>query len=566
MKHGKLLVVLLCMAMTVFMAKPGQAEAAGGATMLPDSSILINYEEESVEVLAGDNTEIFYSDSSTAQNWESAPIVGGKAIFDISWIKPSTTARIYIRGDKDQVVTARYIDAQENLSVQFVGDLSAADVVDIDKWKEAYKKYDSFSTETGYILFFLKKGGVGTAFFELEKIEWRKGDNGNWRPFAKLNFAEMNAKGASLQFRLKAVNDADTADKKSGKRYSGTAKLTLQKIAAAPAVSVNNAAMSLGIRNGMEYSLNKKDWYLIPVYARTATTDRMSVPVTDFDFLPTTNIRVTAIAVPMVMQVAANTRIDRELVETNPGRYICQKNEAGELTGVYVYVRTAASDKKAASKTAEVLLPFAVGKPDIEKDITVTYQQTKTGNAGVVLVNNTLSTDPVDYQYAVVENPDTMTPEELSEVKWSTLKAEKTVKVGSSKAVPGYYLIFRVATAGKDELPSQYETYKYRIQYDKVSFAAISSTSYYPGGEITAVTSNNAISGEITYTWERSNAINGTYEKITSGTGYEASKYTIKEQDVGYYIRVTISNVSESGEKAEVTSKSTGKIAPNPTK
>lgn len=566
MKYGKKLAMLFCMAALVLCARTKTAEAAGGATMLPDSSILVNYENESIEVTVGENKEIFFSDSSTAQNWESAPIVGGKAIFDFSWIKPSTTARIYIRGDKDQVVTARYLEAQETLSVQFVGDLSAADVVDIDKWKAAYSSYDKFSNETGYILFFLKKGGVGTAFFEMEKIEWRKGDNGNWRPFSELNFAEMNAKGAILHFRLKAINDADTADKKSGKRYSSSAKLTLQKVSAAPVVSVNNAAMSLGIRNGMEFSLNKKDWILIPVYARSATTDVMAVPVSDFDFLPTTNIRVTSIAVPMVMQVTANTRIDLKLIEANPDKYICKKNEAGELVGVFVYVRTAASDKKAASKTAEVLLPFASGKPDIENDIVVTYQQTKTGNAGLILENKTLSTDPTDYQYAVVENPATMTPEELSEVKWSTLKAEKSVKIGSSKALPGYYLILRVATTSKDELPSEFETYKYRIQYDKVSFAAISSTSYYPGGEITAVTSNNAIAGEITYTWERSDALNGSYVKITSGTGYEASKYTIQEGDVGYYIRCTISNVSETGEKAEVTSKSTGKIAKDPTK
>ena len=60
--------------------------------------------------------------------------------------------------------------------------------------------------------------------------------------------------------------------------------------------------------------------------------------------------------------------------------------------------------------------------------------------------------------------------------------------------------------------------------------------------------------------------LTGAYTKITSGTGYEASKYTIQEGDIGYYIRVTISNVSSAGETAQATSKSTGKIAKDPTK
>ncbi len=566
MKYRKYLLFLLFVAASLLLIRPVTAEAAGGATMLPDESVLVNYEDESVEITVGENTKIFYSDSATAINWEVAPVVDGKAIFDFSWIKPSTTARIYIKGDKDSLVTARYIEAQEQLSIQFVGDLSAADVVDIDAWKQAYKAYDCFSNDTGYLLFFIKKAGAGTAFFSLDRIEWRKGETGKWRSFEELNFAEMNARGATLQFRVKAVNDEDTKDKKSGSRYSSVAKLNLQKISAAPVISINSAAMTLGIRNGMEYSLNQKDWFLVPVYVRTATGNQVSVPVSDFDILPSTNIRVTAISVPMVMQVTANTRIDKKLVEANPDRYICRRDDGGNITGVCVYVRMAASANKAASRMVEVILPFAKGKPDMKHDISVSYQQSKTGMSGVVLVNNTLSTEPVDYQYAIVENPYDMTPEELSSVKWSTLKAEKTVKVGSSKALPEHYLIFRTATAGRDELPSEFEIYPYPIRYDKVSFAAISTTSLYPGGEITAVTGNNAIYGEITYTWERSDVLTGAYTKITSGTGYEASKYTIQEGDIGYYIRVTISNVSSAGETAQATSKSTGKIAKDPTK
>ena len=86
----------------------------------------------------------------------------------------------------------------------------------------------------------------------------------------------------------------------------------------------------------------------------------------------------------------------------------------------------------------------------------------------------------------------------------------------------------------------------------------------YPGGVISAVTSNNAIAGEITYTWQRCQTATGTFETITSGEGYEASKYTIRESDVGYYIRVVISNTSITGEKASVISKNSGKIAKDP--
>ena len=108
-------------------------------------------------------------------------------------------------------------------------------------------------------------------------------------------------------------------------------------------------------------------------------------------------------------------------------------------------------------------------------------------------------------------------------MKWSSLKATKTVKVSSSKAQTGKYLIFRVAAKNKGELPSEFVKYPYQILYDKVTYATISTTSLYPGGVITAVTGNNAISGQITYTWERCDMVNGTYSTIMVGEGYAAS-------------------------------------------
>lgn len=561
---GKL-AVLSGMLAVAFWGRAGSAEAAGNATMLSDKAIQVNYQYESMEVTGGQNTVIYYSDNANASEWEAMPVKNGKAVFDISWIKSGVTTRIYLKGDKDTLITARYINAEEKLSADFVGDISAADVVDVDAWKKVYDKYPNFSPETGYILFFTKQGGAETAFFDVEQIEWKKGSTGNWQPFARLNLAEMNAKGVTLFFRIKSVNDEDTADGISGKRYSSEAKVILTKTSQAPAVNVNNASMTLGIRNGMEYSLDKKEWHLVPTYGKTATSDAISVPVISFDVLPTTNRRVTSLAVPLILEVAANAKIDETLITANPGKYRYETNEEGKITGIYVYVRTAASGRKAASKIVEVLIPFGAADPDIAKDITLTYQNTKSGTGGVILTNNTTATNPTVYQYAIVDDPATLTAEDLSGLKWSTLKAAKTLKVSSSKALPGQYFIFRVAPEGKEELPSAFEAYPYPIQYDKVSYAAISTTSLYPGGVISAVTSNNAISGNITYTWERSQSLTGTYTKITSGTGYENSKYTIKKEDIGYYIRVVISNTSATGEEASVTSKSSGKIAQDPT-
>lgn len=565
-KLCKGMLMLLGAAAVSLFANGTRAEAAGNATMLPDRSIQVNYEYEEMEVTAGQNTVIYYSDNANANVWEEAEVVGGKAVFDISWVKPGVTTRVYLRGDKDTLVTARYINAQEKFSAEFVGDISAADVVDVEAWKDVYDAYPQFSSETGYILFFTKQGGAETAYFAVENVEWKKGASGNWRDFAELNLGEMNAKGAGLYFRIKAVNDADTSDKISGSRYSSDAKVVLQKTAIAPTVNVNNASMSMSIRNGMEYSLDEQDWYLVPNYSKGATGDDVSVRVEEYDVLPTTNQRVSTLAVPFVLGVDANRKIDATLATEYPGKYETEKNEAGEITGIYVYVRTAAGQRKSASKTARVLIPFAKTKPDIEKDITVAYQNTKSGTGGLVLTNNTTVKDGYDYQYAIVDDPDNMTGEELSELKWSTLKATKTVKVSSSKALTGMYLIFRVAAQSKNELPSEFVAYPYQIIYDKVTYAGLSSTSLFPGGVFTAVTGNNAISGDITYTWERSETANGTYTTITSGTGYAASQYTIKDSDIGYYIRVRISNRSTvTGESASVTSKNSGKIIKDPT-
>lgn len=565
MKQVKKLACILGMLIVPLLCAPKSAEAAGNATMLPDSSIKVDYQYQSIEVTGGKNTVIYYSENANASIWESVPVgADGKAVFDISWLKPGTTARIYLRGDQDTLVTARYIEAQERLSAKFVGDISAADVVDIEEWKKVYSKYANFSSQTGYILFFTKRGGAETAFFDVSRIEWKKDTTGNWQPFDKLNIAHMDAKGVTLYFRIKAVNDADTADGISGKRFSSEARLQIQKKAAAPSVTVNNATMALSIRNGMEYSLNNKDWNLVPVYSRAATTNLVSVPVTDFDILPLTNRRISSIAVPLILNVGANVKIDKSLVDANPGKYKCQTAEDGTVTGIYVYVRTAANERRSASAVREVLVPFAVAEPDVARDIKLAYQATKTGNAGITLTNISTSANSVNYQFAVVDDPDNLTAEELSELKWSTLKAGKTVKVSSSKALTGSYLIFRVTAESKMELPSAYEKYPYPVLYDKVTYAALSATSHYPGGVISVATSNNAISGDIKYVWQRSSTANGTYTDITSGTGYANSKYTITNEDVGYYIRVVVSNTSMTGEKAEVISRNSGKIARDP--
>jgi len=559
--------LLFCALGVVTAAKGTGAKAAGNATMLPDQSIQVNYEYEEMVVTAGNNTVIYYADNANATIWEEAEVnEDGKAIFDISWVKSGVTTRVYLKGDADTLVTARYINAEEKFSAEFVGDISAADVVDVDAWKDVYKDYPQFTSETGYVLFFTKQGGAETAYFDVENVEWRKGTTGNWRDFKELNLGQLNSKGATIYFRIKAVNDEDTQDKVSGSRYSSDAKVFLQKKAVAPTVNVNNATMSISIRNGMEYSLNEEDWYLVPTYSKAATGNEVSVKVENYDILPTTNQRVTTLAVPFVLDVPANRKIDATLVTEYPGKYKVQKNEAGEITGIYVYVRTAAGQRKSASKTEVVVIPFANAVPDIMNDITVTYQNTKSGNSGIVLTNNTTVKDGQDYQYAIVDDPDNMTGEELSELKWSTLKTTKTVKVSSSKALTGKYLIFRVAAKNKGELPSEFVKYPYQILYDKVTYATISTTSLYPGGVISAVTGNNAISGPVTYTWERSNTANGTYSTIMSGEGYAASQYTIKESDIGYYIRVKISNTSAvTGESASVTSKSSGKVIKDPT-
>mgnify|MGYP001035392231 CR=1 FL=1 len=562
MKQVKKLACLFGMLIMPLLCASKSAEAAGNATMLPDSSIKVDYQYESIEVTGGKNTIIYYSENANASVWESVPVgADGKAVFDISWVKPGVTSRIYLKGDQDSLVTARYIEAEEKLSARFVGDISAADVVDVEEWKKVYSKYANFSSQTGYILFFTKRGGAETAFFDVNRIEWKKDSTGNWQPFDKLNIAHMNAKGVTLYFRIKAINDADTADGISGKRFSSEARLQIQKKAAAPSVTVNNAVMTLSIRNGMEYSLNNKDWNLVPVYSRTATTNLMSVPVVDFDILPLTNRRVNAISVPLVLDVDANAKIDKSLVTANPGKYKCQTAEDGTITGIYVYVRTAANERRSASAVREVLVPFAVADPNVARDIKLAYQATKTGTAGITLTNTATS---VNYQFAVVDDPDNLTAEELSELKWSTIKAGKTVKVSSTKALTGSYLIFRVTAESKMELPSTYEKYPYPILYDKVTYAALSATSHYPGGVISVATSNNAISGDIKYVWQRSSTANGTYTDIASGTGYANSKYTITNDDVGYYIRVIVSNTSVTGEKAEVISRNSGKIARNP--
>lgn len=519
--------------------------SAATTTGIDPANVNVDYVNETITVTTTNDKIVYYTETynKDISRWDACEVRNGKAVFDISWVNESKTVRIYLCGDVNTAVTSVDITWEEDFGVTFTGTLLNTDITEAETWKRVYAKYPNFSEDTGYLIFTLEENGRDMSYFpneSLDTIQWRKGDDGVWRNFSELDLKEMNIRGIKLEFRIVANNT---------ERASSIANISISKLTSAPVITVNPDTMTVGVKNGMEFSFDKENWILIPDYNKKFGTE---------DYLVTEATRNTAIEAiytdqritTVLMQELLQTKVSSFVMNTPMSKTSLEqyKNDftLGE-TGIIVYVRDAATNRKAASKIAEVIIPYAAdGKAEADANaLKFSYGESKTNTGGIVVENT--STDK--YQVAVVTPEDAEfskigTSEEnnldLSNMKWTSIKGGKTLKIANKKVPSGSYLVYRIA-GENGQLPSTY-LISDQMNYDVLTYAGIASAKKNAGDVLEAVVSTNLTADEVSFQWQRCADIKATEPKWTDISGATSSTYTLGEADANQYVRVKVTD------------------------
>jgi len=520
------------------------------AGAIDSDAVIVDYVNETVTVLTDDDEVIYFTEvyNKDIAKWDACEVRDGKASFDISWIASNKTVRLYLCGDVNTDVISVDITWEEDFSVEFTGTLLTADITEAEQWKQVYSDYENFSEDTGYFLFAMEENGRDMSYFELENIQWRKGDDGVWRDYDELDLREMNIRGIGLEFRVVADNEGPA-------RASSTAKISVSKLMSAPAILVNPNIMTLGIKNGMEFSFDKENWIMIPEYNKKFGTEEYLVDESVREAAIEkiyTNYRVSG----MIMQEVLKTQADGFTMNTPMNRDNLEDFNADgqvfELTdeGIVLYVREVGTDRKAASKIAEVIIPYAPEDMAIAEEgaLEFSYGASKTNTGGIVVENKT----ELRYQVGVItpeeweEIGDSQDDINLSNMKWTSIKPEKMLKISNKKVPKGSYLVYRIA-AEDGQLPSTYRIYG-PMEYNELTYVGVTSGKRAAGQTIEAVVSTNfekktdGTYDGLSFQWQRCANVKVETPEWTDIPGATNPTYELTNDDATQYVRVVVTN------------------------
>lgn len=450
---------LFTLAMVVGLLAPAQVAKAETATNLAGSEIKINYEDETLEIstaAALDNIYVTakYDDTdakSIAKTvWEAyaTTLVDDKheVIIDFApYAKATRDTVIYVKGGAS--VFALKINAQNStLKAAFSG----SNEVEVRGIKDKLSLTSSNSVgnaEYGYIYFTTGKGDTLAQYSTISNIQWKKGPKGTWRALSALDLSTYTNKGTTLYFRIKPTDltqigtETDKVYVNTGNRASNEAKLAYAKRATAPKVTISGTSLVLSLKAGQEYSFDGKKW--VNVSAAHAVDNKVP-KLTPYDLYTT------------FVEAESKSNVAYSYVPT---------------TADVLYVRTAATTKKIASKTTAVALNAVTDVTSISSKLSVDYATNTNIKSGYVFTNES---DKV-LQVAVVAKADVFKSDALDQemvaalnaagkIKWTTVKAKDDTKNGTGKIYYSSYskledptIIYRVASikavAAKDDNP-----------------------------------------------------------------------------------------------------------------
>lgn len=531
--------LLAVLSMTFSVADHVGFAAIDNGTEIPESNIRILYEEESILIdetgMSKKDNVIYYTSTYTSDmtKWYQMDIVGSKALFDFSWMNMSTNEKLYICGDANKKVTSITVTARDTFAATFTGSLLATDVTDSEDWKAEYAHYPNFGEDTGYLIFTVRVNGMPTTYCELDTIEWRKGNEGNWREFDELDLHEMEIRGGTLQFRIKSSNA-------NGNRYSTTTKYTVAKLPVNPAVSVTNTTGTVSLKNGYEFSTNKRNWTLIPIYNTKGNTDEMFIDETD---------RADAI-----QTITTTKKVSKLSVQQALG-----KKTSEDIPETVLYVRNAGNGRNAAARVTTLRIPASLPKPsNVDSNIKLNYSPSKTGTAGIELVSSydenvqVVVVSPAEQERYGIDpsNASTMTNIPVYDLVWTTVRPNSTTKVVYKRAPSGSIVLVRKAGT-EENLASPYVILSERVDYSKaVTYASISGSPKV-NYTLQAIPSTNIRKDDpgLTYVWQWADAKNApddawtdigtgrTLELDADGSVYPIVKYKYVRVKITFYGR-----------------------------
>jgi len=581
-KYGKLAVFLALLIVMVI----GTMKWSASADAIPSDAVEVDYVNETITVRTDTDEVIYFTDvyNKDVSKWDACevreriekdadgkvitdgngdPVTYNAASFDISWLNTSKTVRLYLCGDVNKAVISKDITWEEDFAVSFTGTLLTTDITEAATWKQIYAAYPNFTEDTGYFLFTIEENGRDMSYFDLENIQWRKGDDGVWRKYDELDLKEMNIRGVSLEFRVVADNEEPF------RRASSTAKITVSKLLSGPVITINTNAMTVGLKNGMEFSFDKENWFMIPDYSKKFGTETYVVDENTRELAIEeiyTNVKLAGMIMQDILKksVATGFTMNTPMDEESLKRDYPTAFEYKDGEGIILYVRDLGTDRKAASKITEVIIPFAdsnaaEANPD---ELLFSYGESKTNTGGIVVENKSL----VKYQVGVIteeeyekikDYPDDL---DLSNMKWTGISAGKMLKISNKKVPKGARLVFRIA-GENGQLPSTYAISEPML-YDHITYAGIGTATMAVGQTLTAVPSTNfkELGDDGNYKnliiqWQ-SSADKVEWENIATGSTFEMNDATGNK-----YIRVVITDNYGNSK----TSDPVGPVKPAPT-
>lgn len=198
--------------------------------------VRVDFEELWLEVDAGDNTAVYYSDRSKKVWSEALPGENGNYLIDISWIKGTSAAEVTLKGDKNEEVVSVQLPARES------------------KYKVKFDKVKGVLTFT-----YLPEGAT--------EIEWRKATSYDWQTVSvedavdpDSEFAgeldKLRVAGASIYVRTAGSASELEADGTldAGIRPGKEIKVSITKRGSAPKIKIDGGKLTLNTTNSMEYS------------------------------------------------------------------------------------------------------------------------------------------------------------------------------------------------------------------------------------------------------------------------------------------------------------------------
>lgn len=393
---------------------------------------VVNYITEEIEVTKKKEMQtIYYTDKYNGEKtvWEEAYIESDtKASIDFSYASSSKGLTISVTEDTKKEPVAVTVEARLNrfgasLSGTVVtgdgGSIVANDWTAINKLMTCISDVNKW--EYGFLCFYIGKGSKTvplTASNVSQYVQYKKGVTGEWHSILDLNLNKYAAKGATLYFRVRPVNNVASSGELELGRASKEVRIKYVKQANAPKISINGSDKKISLAKTMEY--------------------RVSINGKQFgEWVKVADAHMTGTRVNIIYLKDLKTAVSGPI-------WAYSENNADQK----IQVRVAATAKKIPSKITTISLNAATTPSvDAKAGIEFTLVKATTLDQGIMVTNHASGVAST-IEVAVI--PGETTNLTSRTVKWTTIKAGKSAVIKKSVIDKGDRIVYRTSSIKDD--------------------------------------------------------------------------------------------------------------------